>query len=1351
MSHVAQGLVDTPQTYSGTLNGKIVFTSGGHGWKGSGTTYTTDRPEYWRTSANNPADDGELVEDFGNQDQMTLYADYLLRAGATVVPMRPVGRQINEVIVDNDSAGATFSGSWSNSIGADYYDEDYGASADAVSYRFASTTTGPETSVATYTPNISSAGLYPVYTWVSRSANRTTQLYRINHTGGATEIRVDHSKVGYGWVYLGTYHFNSGSSTTLGSVQISNNGPAGKVVIADAIRFGNGMGDWIEPGATVVSGKPREDENSHHWIARMVGQGTTLDEAIGAGTSNVSAPSNMAEWMLSGTYNPAGGVVDAVYVGFHSNGTTGHPDTATARRAIGLITSSGATPHQAGADGLATILGRQINQDMHSLAGTFEVNWVAPPNNDPNQYNNSSTGSFGEIDLGANAEMDATIIEVAFHDNVNDNLLLRDPKARDQIARSVYQGTLEYFATWGGATNTSLPTPPNTVRVVSDASGEVTLNWAAGPSTPAIANGAAATSYKVYASIDGYGFDGGRTVAGTSTTITGLDPTQVYYFRVAGINAGGESKPSEVITALPSGGVKQVLIVNGFDRHERSQNFRYPYSGGDPEGAADRVWSRYNNSFDYVIQVHTAIHAAEPGLHVASTSNEAVISGAVNLNDYDTVIWILGEESTANDTFNATEQTKVEAFIAAGGNLFTSGSEIAWDLDAQSGGVSFFENTLKGNYAADDGGTYNITPAAGSIFAGMANFSFSQGNAFSQLDSQFYNAETPDVINPQAGGAAALTYNGGTNGTAAIQVQGTGGRGSIVMFGFPFETITSAARKQDVMERVLSFFAISAAIPEVDIKTQINGQDADSPTGPILAPGDTATFTYTLTNPGNVPLTGVVVSDDNGTPGNPGDDFAPSFTSGDTNGNSQLDVGETWIYTALRTVIAGQFTGSGSVEAAGGLQNVADADAANYFGSAPAVNLATFVDGEDADLPTGPILAIGSFKFFTYSVTNSGNIALANVVVTDDNGTPGNTADDFNPSYSGGDANSNNLLDLGETWTYSFVFPVSDGQYTSSASVTANDSINQIASNTDATNYFGSAPDVIIETLVNGDDADVPTGPNLVAGSMATFTYVVTNVGNIALSNVEVSDDNGTSGDTGDDFNPAYSSGDTNSNSLLDTDETWTFTALRAVTLGQFSNLGTVSSEDPISQVANGVDATNYLGIAPENADFNADGSVDSADYVVWRKFGGTTVPAGTLGDANYDTDVDEDDYLIYQQQYGTTPGGEGGSSFVVPPAAAEDTLSQDAAFSALATSGVDVRTISRPLARPQSRSVALAVSDEWPALLAAIAEQKAGQREELVVLGSCGVGNREIEILPAEPNLARLKVFARAKLSIRN
>src|SRR5204863_6966582 len=105
-----------------------------------------------------------------------------------------------------------------------------------------------------------------------------------------------------------------------------------------------------------------------------------------------------------------------------------------------------------------------------------------------------------------------------------------------------------------------------------------------------------------------------------------------------------------VIAALPSGGAKQVLIVNGFDRFDRTQNFNFAYPYSEPDGFVDRVWSRWNNRFDYIVQVETAIQAARPGTRVASTSNEAVISGAVNLTDYDSVIWILRNSSTANDT-----------------------------------------------------------------------------------------------------------------------------------------------------------------------------------------------------------------------------------------------------------------------------------------------------------------------------------------------------------------------------------------------------------------------------------------------------------------------------------------------------------------------------------------------------------------------------------------------------------------------------------------------------------------------------------------------------------------------------
>ena len=41
--------------------------------------------------------------------------------------------------------------------------------------------------------------------------------------------------------------------------------------------------------------------------------------------------------------------------------------------------------------------------------------------------------------------------------------------------------------------------------------------------------------FKVYASVDGYGFDGGTVIAGggaTAVTLTGYDPTMPYYFKV---------------------------------------------------------------------------------------------------------------------------------------------------------------------------------------------------------------------------------------------------------------------------------------------------------------------------------------------------------------------------------------------------------------------------------------------------------------------------------------------------------------------------------------------------------------------------------------------------------------------------------------------------------------------------------------------------------------------------------------------------------------------------------------------------------------------------------------------------
>lgn len=795
----AAGMVPVGAQPTGPLSGKIVYTSAGHGWQWSDTLnrFATDR-----------GDNNEIVEDFGNQDQMTFYADYLLRAGATVVPMRPVGRQTNEFVLDNDSAGVTFTGTWTNSTASVFYDEDYGVSgggnADAVSYRSASIG-ATETATATYAPTLTATqeGFYPVYTWVADGSNRTSQLYRVNHSGGATEIRVDHRLVGKGWVYLGTYHFEAGTG---GNVQISNQSTAGgSVVIADAIRFGNGMGDVVsgpagigQPGG-VISGYPREDENSLHWLWRAVGQGNSAAAVTGGG--NVSAPSRMAEHMNAAAFG------QSVFISFHSNAGGG-------RGAVGLIDSDQFTPNQAS---LALYTGRQINQDMQALNGQFEHNWST-------RTTHTFSGGFGEIDEGATAEMDMTIVETAFHDSVEDAQLMRDPKVRDQLGRSTYEATLEYFDNFGGlATPVTLPSAPVNVRTASAASGEVTLNWSAGPTGVA---GQAATGYRIYASANGYGFDGGTAVADGATntvTLSGYDPALPYYFKVVAVNAGGESKGSEVMAVVPNGGVRSVLIVNGFDRNERTQNVRYPYAF-TADSLVDRVRPRGNNSFDYTVQTANAIHAHAPDIRVNSTSNEAVISGAVSLGNYDAVIWILGEESTATDTFNTTEQTKVSTYLAGGGKLFVSGAELGFDLDAQGGGAAFFNDTLKSDYVADDAGTYNVVAAGGSIFTGLS-FAFDNG-------ALFYNVDTPDRISPLGGATAALNYSSGS-GAAGIQYTDVGTGSQLVVFGFPFETITTAANRTAVMGRIVDYFGLTEAPTEIDaVLDNDDGAAVYTETGP---------------------------------------------------------------------------------------------------------------------------------------------------------------------------------------------------------------------------------------------------------------------------------------------------------------------------------------------------------------------------------------------------------------------------------------------------------------------------------------------------------------------------------------
>ena len=806
------------QQQAGVLSGRIVFMNSGHGW-----TYDAAYPWRLQRGVGN-----EMNEDYGNLDQLNFFADYCFNAGATVVSMRPLGHQTNEVILDNDDAAVTFAGSWSDSASTIFW-----GSAGDLPYRYASFA-ATETATATYTPTIPVAGYYPVYCWTRYGSDRGDQLYRIRHTGGETQIRIPHHMVGNGWVYLGEYYFNAGSSAAVGSVVISNlRGTAiGSVVIADAIRFGNGMGT-VNPGGG-VSGYPREDESMRYWIQANLGQGqsTSLYDGTGDDESDSwSAPPKMSAEM---NRQESGGIYDRIHISFHSNANTG-----AARGTTALITSD-PTPNQAQ---LAEIAGGEVNDELVALGSPpLEAAWY-------NRSGHTYSGGYSEIDGSLfGYEMPATILEVAFHDNVTDAALMRDPKARAAIGKAALHGVIKFmnqYATSNVPAQAFLPEAPTNLRALGGTNGQIALAWTA----PAILGGSQnPTNYLIFRSTNGYGFGNPVSVGNvTSWTLTNLSANTDFYFRVTGANAGGESMPSEVVgcrTAVTNG-APRVLVVNAFDRFDRTTNLRQDVtrqSWDQPgnSGAIERVFPRWVNSFDYVVQHGKAI--ANYGMAFDSCQNDAVLNNQVLLTSYPIVIWACGNETTNSETFSSTEQIKISTFLAANGSLFVSGADVAFDLDRASGPTTadrtFLHNQLHAGFTNDNSASYTGTAVASGIFAGRASVTVDNGT------KGIYWVQTPDMIGPSGPGASvAMNYSAG--GAAAVQYDGSAGGGRTVLFGFPFETITSAARRNEYMADVLRFLS---APPATNVAPSI----LTPPQAQFVAQGSNATLTVIAS--GTAPL-----------------------------------------------------------------------------------------------------------------------------------------------------------------------------------------------------------------------------------------------------------------------------------------------------------------------------------------------------------------------------------------------------------------------------------------------------------------------------------------------------------------
>ncbi len=165
----------------------------------------------------------------------------------------------------------------------------------------------------------------------------------------------------------------------------------------------------------------------------------------------------------------------------------------------------------------------------------------------------------------------------------------------------------------------------------------------------------------------------------------------------------------------------------------------------------------------------------------------------------------------------------------------------------------------------------------------------------------------------------------------------------------------------------------------------------------ISAPG-TITYTIRVENTGNTTLNGLTISDALTLNGSAKTlTSGPTYTSGDTNSNGQINTTETWFYTATYAVT------QADIDTGGSFSNTATFDTAQTAPSTSAAAVTSITQSPSLSINKTAVLltdlnsdgqaGAGDVVRYTYAVTNTGNVTVANVAVAEtsfngSNGTP---------------------------------------------------------------------------------------------------------------------------------------------------------------------------------------------------------------------------------------------------------------------------------------------------------------------------------------------------------------------------
>ena len=249
-------------------------------------------------------------------------------------------------------------------------------------------------------------------------------------------------------------------------------------------------------------------------------------------------------------------------------------------------------------------------------------------------------------------------------------------------------------------------------------------------------------------------------------------------------------------------------------------------------------------------------------------------------------------------------------------------------------------------------------------------------------------------------------------------------------------------------------------------------------------------WTYTVTNPGNVPLANIVVDDDI-------EGIIAGPDSGDTNGDGFLDPTETWIYLNTGTAAPGQYDNQGRVVGDHDLALVTDKDLSSYFGSDPSI---TLEKAGVLDLGPDGLATPGDVINYTFTVTNTGNVTLTDVTLVD---TVGGVAISGGPIPSMAPSAVDTMTFTG---TYAITqVDIDAGDHENIATVTGTPPVGDNVTDRDRVIVpivQGPAISLFKDGVFNDESGDGFAQ----VGETISYAFTVENTGNVTLTDVTIND-----------------------------------------------------------------------------------------------------------------------------------------------------------------------------------------------------------------------------------------------------